>query len=305
MRRRSALHLAFATVAACASSRAPGTPADEPSRPAPPPLAPGLEAGSLYRTAREAEFDAMIEELAKADVVYVGETHDNAEHHDIQLRVIRALAERGRLHGVGMEQFQRPFQAALDAYVEGRADEAELLERTEWKKRWNMDFGLYRPILEAARERRLPVIALNVTDEVRKASREGKLDELPSTVRASLPAPYLDDPDHRAFVRESYRGHLKEGEALDEAKFERFYRAMCLWDDVMADSVVRWFLTAPKDGQLVVLAGRGHIANRYGVPGRVFRRTGRPYATVVPVEAGGAGDVGFDRRYADFVWVTK
>jgi uncharacterized iron-regulated protein len=311
MRRRfAALFVAFA-LGACASERAARTGGDSApratARSAPPPLVPRVAAGTLVRTSRETDFDAMIEELATADVVYVGEAHDNVEHHEIQLRVLEALYARGRLHGVGMEQFQRPFQPALDAYVEGAIDEAELLERTEWKRRWRMDFGLYRPILEFARARRLPVIALNVPDEIRAAVREGNVDALPADQRASLPAPYPDDPEHLQNALDSYRAqHGNPGATAEDDGFRRFYRVMRLWDDYMADSVVRWFRTAPPDAQLVVLAGAGHVANRYGIPARAHRRNGRPYATLVPIAAAHADrEASHARRYADFVWITK
>ena len=263
-------------------------------------------AGAVVRTARETSFSSMVEELAKADVVYVGETHGSAWHHEIQLRVIEELYRRGRLHGIGMEMFQRPFQGFLDAYTEGRIDEEEMLSGTEYARRWRLDPALYRPIWEFARARRLPLVALNVSDEVRRAVREKGVEGLPEAEQADLPSLHLEDAEHRAFVFEAYKGHLKEGEAVDEAQFEVFYRGMCLWDDVMADSVVRWFRTAPKEGQLVVLAGRGHIAGRYGIPGRAFRRDGRPYATVVPLTPAERDAEGRDtgsKRYADFVWV--
>ncbi|MGH7162681.1 MAG: ChaN family lipoprotein [Planctomycetota bacterium] len=307
MRRVLPTALLAAALFACAS---PGERKDggEAAAPAgPPPLVDPAPPGTIHRTSRPTDFAAMVEELVKADVVYVGETHDDRAHHELQLQVLQALAERGRLHGIGMEMFQRPFQAALDAYVEHRIEEEELLERTEWRKRWGFDFALYRPILEFARERRIPVIALNVPDEVRKHVREGGLAAVPEEMRARLPAVYTGDEEHRAFVREAFRGHLQEGEAFDEARFDRFYLAMCLWDDVMADSVVRWFEAAPKDAQIVVCAGGGHMANRYGVPARAFRRNGRSYAVVVPVAVKAGEPVDrevFASAYADFVVLT-
>ncbi|MGQ0615235.1 MAG: ChaN family lipoprotein [Planctomycetaceae bacterium] len=304
MRRDSPRALLF--LVACAGACASTTQEEGAGRRAPyEPLAGPLPAGAVVRTARETSFVSMMEEVAKAEVVYVGETHDNAWHHAVQLRVIEELYARGRLHGIGMEMFQRPFQRVLDEYVEGRIGEEEMLARTEYAKRWGFDVALYRPIWEFARSKRLPLIALNVSNEVRKKIREGGLDALHAEERRELPALYLEDAQHRAFVMEAYKGHLKPGEAVDEEKFERFYRGMCLWDDVMADGVVRWFATAPKEGQLVVLAGRGHIANRYGIPGRAFRRNGRPYATVVPLtpaERDAEPDTG-SKRYADFVWM--
>jgi len=287
--------------AACAS---PATQGEASPREEPPPLVGPPPAGTIHRTSREAGFRDMMEELARADVVYLGESHDDAAHHGIQARVLEELLARGRLHAIGMEMFQRPFQRHLDDFVEGRTTEEEMLERTEWKTRWGFDPALYRPILEFARRNRVPIVALNAPDEARKALREGGRDAIPEALRRDLPAPYTDDPEHRAFLLESFRAHRKEGEEPDMGEFERFYLAMCLWDDTMADSIVRWFLTAPKGAQMAVIAGGGHLANRYGIPARAHRRDGRSYAILMPV-SGEPEAASFAARYADFVWVTK
>lgn len=282
---------------ACAATRE-GDSAKTPSHP--PPLVAPIPEGSLHRTSRETDFQRMADDLAKADVVYVGEQHDNADHHAIELRIVEELAARGRLQAIGMEMFQRPFQGALDDYVAERIDEAQMLERTEWKKRWGYDYGLYRPLLEFARKQRIRVVALNVSDEIRKGVREGGLEALSEEQRRTLPVLYTEDKAHRDYIHSIF---LQMHKDPDEARFESFYTVMCLWDDVMADSVVQWFRVAPKDAQIVVIAGGGHIANRHGIPARAFRRDGRPYATVMPVTGEPSAEA-LSRTFADFLWVT-
>ena len=298
------LLLSLLALAACSSTGGKEDP-PEPARAAP--LSSELPKGSLYRTSHESDFMDMIDHLAGADVVYVGEVHTNARHHLVQLRVIEHLLARGRLHAVGMEMFQRKFQPALDDYVRGTIDEKELLERTEWKKRWRFDFGLYRPILELARKHRLKVLALNVEDEIRKPASKGGLDAVPEELRRTLPALHLKDKDHRAYLEAQYKAHFPKDKEFDQERFERFYLVMCLWDDVMANTIVTWFRTAPDDGQIVVLAGGGHIANRYGIPGRVHRRNGKAYQTVIPrsVDKAEPDREVFSHHFADFVWLTK
>jgi uncharacterized iron-regulated protein len=224
----------------------------------------------------------------------------------VQLRIIEHLHARGRLHAIGMEMFQRRFQSDLDAYTQARISEKQMLERTEYGKRWGYDYALYRPIMRFARKWRLPVIALNVEEEIRRSVGEGGLDALTEQQRRTLPAITPGPEAHRAYLRQSYRGHLKEGEAFDAEKFERFYFVMCLWDAVMADSVVRWFRTAPKDAQMVVLAGTGHLRYRYGIPDRVKRRVGKTHRTVIPMSVAQFPPPGsvHNRAYADFLWLV-
>jgi len=272
----------------------------------PAPLSSELPKGEIVRTSRGASFSDMIDDLAEADVVYVGESHTDKDHHLVQLRVIEYLHARGRLHAIGMEMFQRRFQDVLDAYTQGRIGEQGLIEGTEYKRRWGYDFALYPPILEFARKWRLPVIALNVEQEIRKKVSAGGVDALTEKERATLPAITPGPKPHRAYVKRTYQGHLKADEKFDEEKFERFYTVMCLWDAVMADSVVRWYRAAPKDAQVVVLAGTGHLRYHYGIPDRVRNRIGKSHMTVIPMSIAQSMPPGsvHNESYADFIWLT-
>ena len=56
-------------------------------------------------TGAPVSFDELMADVRTARVVYVGEMHTSARHHEIQLRVIRALHEGGIRLAVGMEMF--------------------------------------------------------------------------------------------------------------------------------------------------------------------------------------------------------
>lgn len=51
---------------------------------------------------------------------------------------------------------QRPFQAALDAYIGGEITEMELLEQTQYAQRWGFPWSLYAPIFALPRSSRFP-----------------------------------------------------------------------------------------------------------------------------------------------------
>jgi membrane-associated protease RseP (regulator of RpoE activity) len=100
------------------------------------------------------------------------------------------------------------------------------------------------------------------------------------------------------------------GHALPPQMFEGFYAAMCIWDDGMAESAVR-FLQSPEGAgrRMVVLVGAGHVRMRFGIPDRVERRTGWPQLVVVPLELA-PGETGRDGEAAvaghegDYLYVT-
>ncbi|NES97024.1 MAG: ChaN family lipoprotein, partial [Desertifilum sp. SIO1I2] len=77
----------------------------------------------------------IIQRLVQADVVYLGEIHNRPEDGQAQLEIIQALAQKGKV-AIAMEMFQRPYQAAIDAYLQGEISETQLLEQTEYEQRW-------------------------------------------------------------------------------------------------------------------------------------------------------------------------
>ena len=293
---RRLVALSALLLAACGSSSEKEEESERPRLPAP--MTSELPAGKVFVTSRESSFMGMLEELEETDVVYVGGTHANADHHLLQLRIIEHLAFRGRLHAIGMEMFQRPAQQALDDYVKGRIDETELAARREFASRW-APYEPWRPILAFARKNRIPVRALGVEGEVYMQVLRGGLDAVPEAARMTLPAVDVTlFPEHRA--------HLRATHGAGEPDFDGFYLAECLREEVAADGIVRWFRTAPDDGQIVVLAGVERIVKGRGIPERAHRRNGRSYRTVVPIAAS-AED--FDEEklahtYADFLWFT-
>ena len=259
-------------------------------------------------TGRRLAFDRLIDELAKASVVYVGERHDQAAHHEFQARVLEALRQRWKadLVGVGMEMFQTPAQGALDDYVEKRIDEATLLEKTEWKTRWGFGWEMYAPMVRSARAHgRMEVVALNAPKEVTHEVAKGGLEALTPEQRASLPPLDLSDGAHRAFVLKAFGAH---GAAMPKDKFERFYTAQVIWEEVMSSSIARWLDSKGKgDPHMLVVIGAGHVADRFGVPARAEKKSHRPYATVVcevtdPAAAPSTDDEPprLDKAYADY-----
>ena len=220
---------------------------------------------------------SIIVELAAKKIVYVGEEHDKYSHHQIQLEILRGLYLQNPKIAVGMEMFQRPFQKALDDYIEGRIDERMFLKESEYFKRWNIDYNLYKPILDFARAHRLPVIALNARQEIVSKVAKGGLESLTIEERQQIAKDLdLSDVVYRARLRAVFAAHKQS----QEKDFEFFYQAQVVWDETMAESIDR-FLTGNPDYRIVVLAGGGHLQYGSGIPKRVFRRNPYEYSTVL------------------------
>lgn len=232
----------------------------------------------------------VIEKVASKRIVYVGEAHDKFSHHEVQLQVLQGMYRKNAKIAVGMEMFQRPFQKAIDDYIAGAIDERTFLRRSEYFKRWSIDYNLYKPILDFARAQRLPVVALNLRREIVEKVSKGGLDSLSKEEKQEIPQDMdFSNQGYRERLEEAFNNHPNS----EAKKFEFFYQAQLLWDETMAESI-DVFLKKNPDFQMIVIAGAGHLYYGSGIPKRAFRRNGSDYAIVL-------NDTEIERGIADFI----
>jgi uncharacterized iron-regulated protein len=242
---------------------------------------------------RTVTFEELIADLQTVRIVYVGEIHTDPVHHQIQLRVIRALAEATANLAVGMEMFDFTYQNVLDQWREGRLEEQPFLEKTQWYANWRFDFDLYKPILSYIKERRLGLVGLNIPFYIPSRIRVGGLENQQEAVRQLLPDTIdTSIADHRAYVEDIFNRHRFGG----QTNFEYFYQAQCVWEDTMADSIARHLGSA----KMVVLAGNGHIIYKFGIPDRAFSRNPASFRTIYLAPVGSTAEL----AYADYIWIT-
>ncbi len=219
----------------------------------------------------------VIHEIAKQNIVLIGESHDRYDHHLLQLRIIKAMHADAKAHGqsltIGMEFFQRPFQAVLDDYINHRIDETEMLSRSEYFQRWRFDYRLYRPILRYAHEHRIRVLALNASHELTGAIREHGLQQLPASQREKLPTTIdQSNSEYRTLLKQVFDQHSQFDLAEKrEQRFQRFVEVQLVWDETMAQTAAKQVIRNP-NGRLVLLAGAGHMIFRNGIPDRLQRQ---------------------------------
>lgn len=272
------LALAAGFMSACAPALTPektalGNPEMpyEPSRP--PQVGDILHLPTGYYVGEE----VMLAHAAEPRIVYIGETHDNPAAHRVQLRVLQHLAERypdGL--ALGMEMFTTAQQEALDRWIAGELEEKDFLRDSDWYNTWRMDFAYYRDLLLLAREHRIPVIGLNAERSLVRAVSQSPPTELPADLQARLPELDLSDPYHQAMTEAIFAGHEAGPNSGDG-----FLRVQTLWDEVMAESIVR-YLQSPQGEKrrMVVLAGGNHVRHGFGIPRRVFRRLPASYLII-------------------------
>ncbi len=249
-------------------------------------------------TGKALSFDQLIDRLESKDLIFIGEVHDNPEHHLIQVQMLQALMTRNGSHTVGMEFFQKPQQPFIDRYMKGASNESEFLEDVDWNKQWSFDYSFYRPVILAVKEKGAKILAINApNDIVRKVARSG-LSSLEPNERAQLAKGIdLKNEKHRAYLREifEYNAHS------DLKDFEYFYEAQCVWEDTMAENIAESRQRTKE--AMIVLTGNGHIVNKFGIPDRTSGRIPVDMATIVlmPLQE---GKQTIARETADYVWLT-
>ncbi len=247
--------------------------------------APSPAAGKIIETAtgQAITFASLIAKLADVSIVYIGEQHTNPAHHAAQLAIIRQLSDQRPKLQIGMEMFDRSYQSVLDSWLDGQLTEQEFIENSHWYANWRYDFDLYKPILTYARQRRLPIVALNIPPHIPPKIASGGLASLSSQDSAYLPAQVNTHVDsHRDYVQNIFDHHHIRG----RNNFTYFYQAQCVWEDTM-----------------VVLAGNGHIIYKFGIPNRVYALAPVNFKTIYTTTS--LSDIKTDNlaEPADYIWI--
>lgn len=234
--------------------------------------------------------DKLVSRIKDNKIIYLGEFHDNYTHHSIQLEIIGKLYEVNNKIAVGMEMFQAKFQPVIDEFIQGRITENQMVERTEYRKRWGFDYSYYKSLLCFFREKEIRVIALNMDSEIIQSV--SGYDPLTLSYPRSHKL-----PDHIDFSNEQYKqilfGIYSESPTLFYNNFYRFYNLQIIRDEGMAEIIDR-FLTQNPDFQIIILAGNGHIMYSHGIPSRVYNRNNIEFVTIL-------SDMSNDPGIADFV----
>jgi uncharacterized iron-regulated protein len=245
------------------------------------------------KTGTALSFDDLIDQISSKDLIFIGEVHDNPEHHLVQVQILQALTACCGPVSIAMEFFEKPQQSTLDRYHRGELNEREFLEEVDW----GSDYHFYRPLIRMTRQNDGAVLAINAPREVvKKVARQG-LESLDESERSRIAQEIdLSDEAHRTYVREAYERHAHG----NLKKFEYFYEAQCVWEDTMAESLAEYLRGNGR--MLVAFTGNGHIINKFGVPGRTIARVPVSMVTIMPLAL--SKEVTIEKETADYVWLT-
>ena len=252
----------------------------------------------IIDVARESEIAPgdLLDDLRKAQVIFMGEFHDHTGHHQAQLAIIDALDDDERPLAIGLEMFRQDSQMSLDLWTSGDLPLLQFLQ--VYNDNWSM-WPAYREIFLHARSDGVKMLGLNIPRSLTaKVARNG-FNSLSDEERQMLGnVQCVVNPAYGDFIRQALGVHGDQG-----PEYLHFCEAQLLWDTMMARNLLD-FLKDNPDYRVVVLAGSGH-AWKYGIPRQMLVQAEISYRVVLPEVFGRVDRRNVREEIADYLWLDE
>ena len=210
---------------------------------------------ALFSLVEAADIAVLPDPARSAEVLFLGENHDNPVHHAVQAAWVAALRPKAIVFEMLTEEQVARITPAL------RRDKAALEAALRWEEAGWPDFEMYFPIFAAAPEAR--IIAAAVPRERLGALMAEDLAVVAGpeiTARFDLDTP-LAAQDQAA--REALQG-AAHCDALPDDLLPRMVSVQRLRDAALAQAALEALGDA--GGPVVVITGNGHARSDWGAP---------------------------------------
>ncbi len=227
--------------------------------------------GRIWSSADQAFISStqFAERIAEARYLLLGEKHDNADHHALQLATLKYLLERQLVTSVAFEMIDETvMERLLDIQLQAELTLPELQAYLLWDEEgWDWDF--YGPMLLAVYEAGVTLTAGNLSEaSINQIYGDENAIDVTGILSAEAIARLETDID------ESHCG------MLPASQFPAMVRVQQSRDRAMARSLRR----PPRDAMSVLIAGNYHVRQDLGVPAYLrVREPSMPAEQVVSV----------------------
>jgi uncharacterized iron-regulated protein len=240
------------------------------------------------------------EVLMDHNVIFIGEVHELRLAHEAELAILDGLSEGDPNLVLALEMFERDVQYILDAYLKGQISEDTFLERSRPWPNYQED---YRPLIELAKKKGIPVIAANVPR--RAAAAVAMTNKISPDVlgadRIYLSGTlYLDSKKYqKRFV--SALEEMPHGIPMKGKKGDGLYKAQVLKDAVMAGSLELYL-----DRRILFCCGHFHSDYHLGIPYQLKKNHPDLKMAVITMAAAVEDLPMKDRsRIGDFIYINE
>lgn len=265
---------------------------------------PAADEYAIYRgNGDQADLSTIIQAIRQADVVLVGELHDDQPGHRFKRRLLEEV-DRGdpRQLVLSLEMFERDVQLVVDEYLAGFISESHFMASARSWPNYERD---YRPLVEYAREHGLPVVAANVPRRYVNAVARDGISVLDTLFAASTRwLPRMPIPEASEAYRDQFLSQMQGMHGHGGPSPERLLEAQRVWDAGMAEAIVRAFQR--EQNRLVMhVAGSFHVERDTGIPD-VLRKLAPELRVVSVITRPGVGfDPSDHEGLGDFVVVAS
>ena len=234
----------------------------------------------------------LLADVARREIVLLGEQHDDADHHRWQLQTLAALHVLRPQMVIGFESFPRRVQPVLNRWTGGELTVKQLLDQTGWEKIRNFPPELFLPLFQFARINRIPMVALNVERTLTEAVASQGWDVMPAAQREGVSRAAPASNAYRNFLFDVYKAHPRRraGETgtpdKNDTAFRFFVESQLTWDRAMAEALARRLDAGSSALRPLVVGimGSGHVRNGHGVPHQLRDLGVSNIAALLPVD---------------------
>jgi uncharacterized iron-regulated protein len=269
-------------------------------------------------TGKAATMEDVLAALDAAEVVCVGEPHDDAAGHAFEFELLKRAFERyssdsrnakRRNLALSLEMFERDVQIILDEYRRGLINERHFLSSS---RPWNNYQTDYRPLVEFAREHNLPLIAANAPARyVNRVARLGpnSLRDLNDAAKEWLPPlPFAPASNAYAAKFNQLMSDPQMSGGTQSAPHAATYLldAQSLRDATMAYSVAQQLKRQPA-ALVLHVNGNFHSEERLGVPEQLLHYRPKTRTLIITIVSGTSSpsfDAARHARLGDFIILT-
>lgn len=210
--------------------------------------------------------DQIVADMANADVLFFGEEHNDSIGHYLENKIFQSLsAAYGSKLVLSLEMFETDNQLVLNEYLTGKIDEARFSKDL---RLWG-NYKDYRPMIEFAKQNKIPVIAANTPRRyVSMVTRRGmkSLDSLSKESKNFLPPLPYDTLSGR--YREKFMNTMT---GTPESVSKNIYYSQSLWDAGMSYSIYK-YLKKHKGDKVFHCVGGFHTAEKLGTEAQLKLR---------------------------------
>lgn len=240
---------------------------------------------SYYYDGEEISLDKAANLAQKYDIVFFDEFHDQQSIHDAEAAFLSAMHKKNPDMILSLEMFERDVQPVMDEYLKGDINEVEFKANS---RPWSNYDEAYRPLIEFAKAEDIYVLAGNIPRRMaNQYAKAGDFSTIAGDDKQYMPRRHL--VEYKAYY-EKFKAYMSEGEEnthmkMTPERIEKFYKAQCLKDDAMAESLVDYNEAHP-EAKILHMQGEFHGGEHLGVVEKVHKlNPDLKLLVITPVEA--------------------